>query len=285
MTPASAPSILAVIVLYKVQAEASQSFLALQSLLTTNSDLARSIVLTVYDNTPYEQPRPAGFTGQYFTDIANPGLARCYNQALAIAQRHAIPWLLLLDQDTTPTVQYLREVLEQLPQAQPSTIAFVPKLIQKGTVLSPYGAPTYKHPRFDRSAYGTHHQRLYAYNSGSVLRVQALTAIGGFPEEFWLDFLDHATFHKLQAAGGRLFVLHSELTHELSAISLTRKDAAAKKRYQNTLDAEYTFYQKYGTLAERVFYRIRTVRSGLGDLLKRRQRYEALRKFEAATRF
>src|SRR6202041_405724 len=105
---------LAVIVLYRVAAEASQAFCSLRSLMGADPQAAAAIDLMLFDNSPQSQPRPAGYTGSHIPNPANPGLAVCYNLALQSAQRQAIPWLLLLDQDTTLTRDYLAEVSTQI---------------------------------------------------------------------------------------------------------------------------------------------------------------------------
>lgn len=104
----STKRILAVIVLHKMPAEQSPSFSSLQGLSARNRKVSATIDVVVCDNTPYDQPRPPVFQGLYISDKTNPGLAKCYNLALRIADEREIPWLLLLDQDTTLTREYSR---------------------------------------------------------------------------------------------------------------------------------------------------------------------------------
>jgi GT2 family glycosyltransferase len=283
---ASSKSILAIVVLYKVPAEKSQSFTSLRQLVAMDSDAAEAIEWMICDNSPYEQPQPSGVAGLYIRDTTNPGLAKCYNLALGIAQERNIPWLLLLDQDTTLTAEYLREIVQetQASRSDQSVVALVPKLIQDGIVQSPHAPPTYRHQKFSPDVAGKSEGRLYAFNSGSVIRVAALQSIGGFPERFWLDFLDHATFHLLQQKGGKVFVLHACLAHELSTNNIARKDAAGKKRYRNILDAEHAFYKRYGSATDRIYHRVRLLRGFLGTLIKRRRAGEALEMLKAAVR-
>lgn len=280
------PIILAVIVLYKMDALKSPSFTALQSLLLLNPSAARKIELMVCDNTPFEQALPPGFDGVYSVNTANPGLALRYNEALSIASKRKIPWLLLLDQDTTPTAEYLNQIVRytSILQEDSEVVALVPKLLQDGVIQSPHARPTYKHPKFS-SITGKQQNMLYAFNSASVLRVSALERIGGFPQRFWLDFLDHATFHLLQRDGGRLFVLDASLLHDLSANSAEKRDAEGMKRYQNILDAEWTYYRLYGTPTDRLYLRIRLLRGCLGQLMKRMNPREALQMLKVACRF
>ena len=68
---------LAVIVLYRVAADASQAFCSLRSLMAADPQAAAAIDLMLFDNSPQPQPRPAGYTGPYIPNPANPGLAAC----------------------------------------------------------------------------------------------------------------------------------------------------------------------------------------------------------------
>jgi GT2 family glycosyltransferase len=284
-------SILAVIVLYKMTASRSSAYRSLQQALQDSHVAREAIELVICDNTPSEEGAqkpiaPHDFQGVYRRNPTNPGLAECYNFALSRALEDRLAWLLLLDQDTTLTREYLEEIViqseRQLPD--PTIVALVPKLVQNGFVQSPHLAPTFRHAKFDRTISGVSDRRLYAFNSGSVVRVGAIREAGGFPEEFWLDFLDHATFHTLQARGGKLFVLTSCLEHDLSTNGVERKDEISQKRYQNVLDAEHRFYKLYGSPQDKVFHRIRLLRGALGTLVKKRHPAEALQMFKAAVR-
>ena len=69
---------LAVIVLYRVAAEASQAFCSLRSLMGADPQAAAAIDLMLFDNSPQPQPRPAGYTGPHIPNPVNPGLAACW---------------------------------------------------------------------------------------------------------------------------------------------------------------------------------------------------------------
>jgi GT2 family glycosyltransferase len=101
------------------------------------------------------------------------------------------------------------------------------------------------------------------YNSGAVLRMSALREIGGFPEEYWLDYLDHAVFHRLQAAGGKVFVMEARLAHEMS-IHQPNKEAnpAHAARQANQLAAEVRFYREHGTAQEQRRHRMHPFSEG-----------------------
>ena len=283
--PTAAVLILALIVLYKVQAEQSESFLSFEQY--RQSGAAAGYELMLCDNTPYAQARPAGFHGVYVADQSNPGLAPAYNRALQAAHDRGIQWLLLLDQDTTLTPQFLDEARETAARLlhQPEVAALVPRLVDKGVVCSPHLPPLLSSAKpLAADWYGIAPDRIYAFNSGSVVRVSALQAIGGFPADYALDFLDHATFAALRRAGGKLFVLHSMMKHELSDVNQALPDPALVPRQNGVLDAEYRFYKTYGTVGERAIRRLRLLRSALGRAAKGKDWGQTRRILKAALR-
>jgi len=253
---ASSKSILAIVVLYKMSFQASPSYSALNAALRDRPELAGKIDLLVVDNSPEAQPLPADFLGQYLHDRTNPGLARRYNYALAAAAASRAAWLLLLDQDTTLTAAYIEEIetLSERLAGEEKIVAIVPKLLSGGALQSPH-LPRYRRPSHtvDLSSYGVTGGLVRVYNSGALLRVSAVQAIGGFPEAYWLDYLDHATFHQLQARGGEIYVMHARLDHDMSILRPDKhKDLGNAVRHKNQLAAEVRFYRDFGSLQERL---------------------------------
>jgi GT2 family glycosyltransferase len=278
---------LAAIVLYRVAADASQAFCSLRSLMAADPQAAAAIDLMLFDNSPQPQPRPAGYTGPYIPNPANPGLAACYNLALQSAQRQAIPWLLLLDQDTTLSRDYLAEVSAQIESLahQQEVVALVPRLTDRGVVCSPIHPPTFGPARpIGNGASGVSPDRLHVFNSGAVLRVCAVAAIGGFPEDFPLDYLDHATFAALQDRGGRLYILNATLQHELSSNQEGRTDLAFTQRQASILDAEYRFYHRFGSTGDELRRRLRLLRACAGRILRRKEGNQTWRMLKSALR-
>jgi GT2 family glycosyltransferase len=256
--------ILTIIVLYRLPAEQSHAFRSLSQLLHDSEIATEAIEVMICDNSPDVQAPPVGFSGVYLHDSENPGLAKHYNKALETAVTKGIRWLMLLDQDTTLTSGYIAEVLdlsERLIEDK-NIVALVPKLIEGGKVQSPHRPPKLRYPTpLNAALYGATSEKLHVYNSAAVLRVEALSAIGGFPEDFPLDYLDHATFHNLQSRGGRLFLLRAMLEHELSSNqSEMFRHTSLLPRQQSVLVAERTYYRLYGTPLQRTYHRLRLLR-------------------------
>ncbi len=258
-------SILAVVVLYNCELAQSQSVSSLLTILNENSGLAKHFSLVLYDNSPQPQSHTiaAAFPVHYVHDPANGGLAPAYNFALGRAESEEREWLLLLDQDTSPTRDFILELVQAAKtlQARTDVAAIVPKLLVNGIVHSPaipfiaqmrrqFLAP--KQPIGDEVV-GVLDQFMCAYNSGSALRVSAVRAVGGFPREFWLDFLDHAVFHALSLNGYRVYVMQATLTHDASYADI---DSMPLWRLHNVLLAQTLYVKRSGNFLDRLLYRI-----------------------------
>jgi GT2 family glycosyltransferase len=258
-------SILAVAVLYECAVAQSHSLASLFQIVGDHPELARHFSLVVYDNSPQAQSvaQSANFPVHYFHDPSNGGLAPAYNYALARAEAEGHGWLLLLDQDTSLTSEFLLELLAaaRSVDATPSVAMIVAKLRVEGVIHSPT-IPFFtqmRHqfrqdtPPMAESVVGIFPRRLCSYNSGSTLRVSALRSIGGFPMAFWLDFLDHAIYHALFDRGFQAYVLRAALAHDASYSDL---NSLPYWRMHSVLAAQTLYVKQNGDFFERFLYRI-----------------------------
>ena len=265
--PQSHIPVLAVIVLHRRAPSQSESVCSLVQILKANPDLEKSFSVIIYDNSPQQQGcEVAGnfpVSVLYKHDPTNPGLATAYNFALGKACENEHEWLLLLDQDTPVTYGFLTELIAcaKTLRLQPQVGAIVPKLLVDGKIYSPL-AHFIDHLRHQyrrsnnavsKQIVGLQDGRLTAYNSGAALRVLALQSIGGFPQEYWLDYLDHAVFHALFVRGYRTYVLRTEIKHDASQAAMGRVPAW---RQRNLLLAQSRFVQQTGNILDRLLYRI-----------------------------
>lgn len=278
--------ILAVVVLYNMAFEESPALKGLTACFHALPQTASSIDLLVADNSSAPQQQSSlSFAAEYLHDGSNAGLARRYNQALQKAIACGATWLLLLDQDTAVTAEYVTEAIALSTRLthDMQVIAIAPKLVTGDRLQSPH-KPLFRHSgfSFSRSTEGLAEGLLRVYNSGVVLRVSALEAMGGFPESYWLDYLDHATFHRLQNDGGRVYVMRSALEHAMSIDREDKhRDPAYAARHLNQLATELRFYREYGSARERLAHRLHLLRLTFQALTKRHWR-EAQRLVGAA---
>jgi GT2 family glycosyltransferase len=263
------PSILAVVVLYNCELIQSQSFTSLSGILNANPDLAKHFSLVVYDNSPQAQSlvTAADFSVHYRHDPSNGGLVSAYNFALGRAEADGCEWLLLLDQDTSLAHGYLCELVEVVTTLHGTTEvgAIVPKLLVRDQIYSPEEPfLTQLRHQYRRSGHavaeevsGVQQRPLNAYNSGAAMRVSALRFIGGFPSEFWLDYLDHSVFRALLKGGYRIYVMQAQLAHNSS---LAEFQSIPVWRLRNILLAQTLFVKQSGNFVERLLYRFYLLR-------------------------
>ena len=259
---------MAVAALYKQSTSESRALSSFILILNENPELASHFSLIVYDNSPEAQQVRGDFAFHYVHDPANGGLIAAYSCALSHAEVHGCEWLLLLDQDTTLTWEFLSELIactKTLPK-QDNVAAIVPRLMVQGTIKSPaehfvdYIRHQFRPPARTpaQEVVGVQEGRISAYNSGSTLSVPALRSIGGFPEGFWLDYLDHAIFHALCERGYRVYVLRAVLSHDLGG---GEPNTIPIWRFRNILKSQALFVTRAGKLSDRLLYRLWLLRS------------------------
>lgn len=228
-----------VLVLYQKQLSQVGSMPLFQQLIA-EPDLS----FLVYDNSPTEQTDPffeaANVT--YIHDPKNPGLAAAYNAALQFATENNSSLLLLADQDTVLTLDYLHALQKEKIPAHLG--ALVPIVYSHDRQISPVYADTYINSASEYPTFGISPRRVMAINSGTAVSVAALQKIGGFNEAFSLDFLDHWLFWVLAKSGYQIKIVPAELLHDLSVLDYRQ---VSIRRYESILAAERLFYQEYDT--------------------------------------
>ena len=265
LIPQSPRPILAVLVLYKCVPSMSHSLSALLAILDANPDLANYFSLVIYDNSPL--PHNVEINDEipilYRHDPTNPGLAAAYNFALARAEKERHEWLLLLDQDTLLTQAFLVELIEctNSLRSQEKVASITPKLLVDGKIYSPaaHFIDQLRH-QYRRSNHavtleivGVQLDRIGAYNSGATIRVSALRSIGGFPKDYWLDYLDHAVFHALSAHGYLMYIMRAKIEHDASQAAVGDVPA---ERQRNLISAQTHFVRQTGNFVDRLLYRV-----------------------------
>jgi GT2 family glycosyltransferase len=274
----------AVLVLYRVTPAESESWRTLRAAVRASPELQEGLRLLVYDNSPADSGLTADGTSglredmplnvRYVRDESNGGLAAAYSRALAeaSARKHGeggaktgstdggADWLLLLDQDTTLTAEYLREAAWLATElANDETVgAIVPKLRSGGLVRSPHRALGWAQAPLGEKFAGRAQEEVTAYNSGALLKVSAMEKLGGFPPGFWLDYLDHATFAELRQAGQGVWVMAAELQHAMAWEDPQREMTV--ERFRGVLAAEKRYHERYGSWGSAMAFRLRMLK-------------------------
>jgi GT2 family glycosyltransferase len=259
--------ILAIVVRYKTPVEQSQTLRSLSEAFSSDPELLRNYDVLLWDNSPVPLEDPQlSFPFRYdFSDL-NLGVAGAYNHALAHAESIGTPWLLLLDQDTTVTAHYLQRMLGYATEIEydQSIATIVPFVRSHDTLVSPrkFGQFICSH-QIQRTVSGICREDAYAVNSGTVMRASALRAIGGYSEEFWLDFSDAYIFHALYRHGKHIYIAGDlELAHSIASMNFDQE--MSLERYRSFLAAENAYVAQYrsslANLAQTFWLAGRTVR-------------------------
>jgi GT2 family glycosyltransferase len=241
-------NILAVVVRYKTPLEQSQTLTSLAEAFASDPDLLRRYGVLVWDNSPVRLNNPQlSFPFEYGFSDQNLGVSGAYNHALTHAQLMGSAWLLLLDQDTTVTVDYMQRMQGHVKEVEndAAIATIVPFVRSHDTLVSPrtFGRWIRNH-QIPRSVSGLYHQDAYAVNSGTVMRVSALQSVGGYSEIFWLDLSDAYIFQALYRRGKRMYIAGDiELAHSVASMDFDRH--MTPERYLSFLAAENLYLAMY----------------------------------------
>lgn len=222
--------VLFIIVLYKVKLEASLAYQSLVKIFGNQTDTH----IYVHDNTN-----------------DNIKLAKAYNLGVDYANKRHIQWIILLDQDTEVTHTYIDAVQHFL--SNPTTQVSVPMLINAaGKQLSPFYYNKNKGPFLKQSFMKHPNWCITAFNSGTIIHIDAIKKIGYFNEDYPLDYLDYDYFLKFDKHNIAVTPLNAILVHHLS---VDAHNQITRERYESILKAELKFAKQLGSTAL-LYYRL-----------------------------
>lgn len=244
----SAQQILITVVRYKMALESSATFNSLATAFQQQPQLLQAMSVLLWDNSPEPIGSPTGpFPFVYRFSQQNLGVSGAYNGAMEYAEQAAVPWLLLLDQDTEVTAPYLAAMLDYSKLLQPDqrVATVVPFIRANGMLVSPrvFGKAVRNH-QIPRTTHGVVCQDAYAVNSGSLMRTSALRQVGGYSDRYWLDLSDAYIFHVLHLQNNCMYVAGDlELQHSIATLNFDQDMSPA--RYANFLAAENSFAEEF----------------------------------------
>lgn len=223
--------VLFILVIYDVQLHDCTTYRTLSALL---SDEQLRDCLYVHDNSQH-----------------NIFLSGAYNEGLHQAIRRGKQWVVLLDDDTCLTADYLSSLLASM---NGDNDVLVPTLLDNGNhVLSPFYYSSRRGPFYVQSYTARPGYQLSAFNSAAAIRTDMLQRLGGLTPLYPMDYLDYWLFNQLHLLGARIHTLPVCLHHELS---ITNYATLSPSRYQRILTAEHQFAMD-GPWRWRIYYRIR----------------------------
>jgi GT2 family glycosyltransferase len=252
--------VLMVVVLYRTSFKASKTLAGLTQAVAEDPALLRIFDLLVWDNSPAPaESARLPFPFRYHHAARNEGVAGAYNGAARLAHEQGARWLLLFDHDTSVTGDFLRGMRQHAEQAMDEErIAAVAPFLRAGEfVVSPRLWRFARHVPLPRPATPyTERRAIFAANSGTLMRVNALEAICGYSPRFWLDYSDIYVFQRFHELGfGVRIAGDLALEHEVAMLDYDARMSPV--RYATYLAAESDFLDLYRGRAERMLHLLR----------------------------
>lgn len=232
--------ILFVIVLYKKKPEECPVF---DGVTRLSNELLMDLSVFVYDNSP--EPSLINDKLIYKHDPANSGVAKAYNEAFLEANKLAKKWMMLLDQDT----HFETSFIESLPaaiQKYPETVAFVPKLSDEFSLVSPFRWHMGRGKRIAAFKAKLDLKEFRFLNSGLLISADAFKNVNGYDETIPLYFSDIAFGEKLMKITDHFVVIDVRLRHSFSASEKISKRAALH-RYRYFCLGAFAMGHKFGS--------------------------------------
>jgi len=241
--------IFAVIALYKMRPSESAALRTLLAAIPGLRNGEAEIKILLYDNTPGGQSvglLPPGVG--YKANPENGALSAACNYALKIAREDGYEWLLTLNQDTTLPIDFLCKLSHaaRFIATMDDVAGIVPSISSEGRVVSPFTVMKYwtftRH--LPQGFVGIPFEDVYAANSASTIKVNALMAIGGFDPRFPLDMVDFDVNYRLHRQNLR-FLVAGNIHVDLELSNLDLKTRSTPSRYEEYLGAEELFCDEY----------------------------------------
>lgn len=251
--------ILVIVVLYKMPLTESPAIQGLLQTFACYPELHKLLSVLIWDNspTPFKSSELAP-SFAYKHSQQNLGVSSAYNNAMQIAKAMGCQWLLLLDQDTAIPANFLPQALKLGCRFlnKPEIAAVVPFLMDGDCVLSPREVLFKKFKPLHRPFEGVYPGEVTAANSGTLIRIDALEQIGGFNEDFWLDFSDVVAFYLLHQHGKQIYIAGDLLLkHKITVLDF--RNSMSPERYSSFIAAEGAYWDTYRTVTERAFHTLR----------------------------
>lgn len=254
--------IYSILVLFNCRIEESKTFNSLLQNYANNPEGFNQFKLLIYDNGLSKQRAPSDtpFECQYIHNPQNEGLAVAYNYALEKAISASCNWMLLLDQDSSLPKDFISNLLYDISCIKDDAVmAVIPRIQHHRKPCSPakvlYGGTL---RAIEKPEKGICTFKVFAIGSGSVIRVSFLQQIGGFNTVFWLDCLDRWLYFIIHKMGGKVFITHSVIEHELSIMNYDL--FMNEMRYGNILKYETLFMKTYKSQAEYFVFCLRLLK-------------------------
>ncbi len=223
--------LLIVIVLYKKKLNNSLTYQG----LIKNINNKQKLQLFIYDNSPQSQKINNcnnNFLIEYIHDPQNPGVTKAYNQGFAFAKLKKIKWVLLFDQDTNISKNYISNLIDNISK-NPEISIISPILKYGEKIVSPFKIKLQRGKGIKHISPGKHLFNNYSIiNSALCIKSDLFFKTKGYNENIKLDFSDISFIRRVSKYEKYFLLIHDTIEHELSAFSNNMENSLARfERY------------------------------------------------------
>jgi len=258
-------NILFIVVIYEKKPNQSRTLISLSKLSLDK------IKVYLYDNSSTNENEKLVSHYQnlniiYRSNPSNPGICTAYNSGIKLAKELKLDWVMLLDDDTDLTIDFIGKVINiDLKKISKKVVGFVPTVVSHKTNRAI--SPKKYHPggflTNIKENYGELLNHISAINSASLINVNFVEEIGGFNSLYNLDMLDYWFYREVYNKNKKIYLLDTTIFHSLSVDDKT--NYVPIKRYKALLLAEKRFFLDEGTKSF-LFYKSRLVVRSLKQL-------------------
>lgn len=208
-----------IIVLYNCILKDSESFKTIEKSLELGNEKG---YLYVYDNSFQAQivqnENTVWSNVTYIHDPMNSGLGVAYNLGVKVATEMGFEWVILLDQDTDFSINFISKI--SLILSQPNTFKLLAPILKlkSGESFSP---SRYKFKRGHSVNLGQGVYSLKKYspvNSGMVINIAAFNKVAGYDENVKLDFADFQFIERFRTMYDEFYLLDSIAIQDFSNV-------------------------------------------------------------------
>ena len=179
----------------------------------------------------------------YIKNEKNLGLSKAYNKAVEYALHDSsnpkFDFLMLLDDDTDITYDYIREIYKEYkaPSRVNDGVNVITGLIESGGApMSPIRKFTFNYRESNCIRKPGIYDDIMCISSGMAVRLDAIEKVGGFDETLFLDMIDYTFLYNLSRHDlNRMLVINARIEQSFSG-----------RQKQNRRDAmrRYKIYKK-----------------------------------------
>lgn len=220
--------VLAVVVLYKQDINESISLKTIYQSLAEHNEV---MDMVVYDNSPSFSTGICDFQYsknikivKYIPDEKNSGVSRAYNITNKIAEVLGKKYILLLDQDTSFSLNFVKELVENIKTGHDLLFPF---LKSSENIISPckYILGRGGYLPVSQQYSGIHNIRKTNFlNSGAVISVSLFSKVGGYNEQIPLYFSDFNFFNRAKRCCNVYYSLNTFCEHFMASDDLSDID-------------------------------------------------------------